>query len=61
MLNVFEKIITSSFKLLKSPLSLEYWHQVWCTHLVKILKFKKLYSMATILGILMCLCPISDL
>jgi len=57
----FEKIIKSSYKLLKSPLSLEYWHQVWCTHLVKILKLKKLYSMSTILGTLISLCPISDL
>ncbi len=43
-------MIKLSSKLLKSPQSLQYCHQVWSTHLVKILKCRKLYSMAIILG-----------
>jgi hypothetical protein len=37
----WRKLIKLNSKLLKSPQSLQYCHQVWCTHLVKILKCKK--------------------
>jgi len=31
--------------------SSQYFHQIWCTHLVKFLKCKKLYFVRTILGV----------
>jgi hypothetical protein len=35
LLNFFEELIKSSFKLLKVSQSSQYYYQVWCTHLVK--------------------------
>ncbi len=46
----WRELIKLSSQLFKSPQSLQYCHQVWSTHLVKVLKCRKLYSMATILG-----------
>ncbi len=50
LLNTFEKLSTSSSKIFKFPQSSQHFHQIWCTHLVKILKCKKLYFVRTILG-----------
>jgi len=50
ILNIFEELSTSSYKKFQEFQSSQYFHQIWCTHLVKILKCRKLYFVKTILG-----------
>jgi hypothetical protein len=52
----FEELSKSSSKLFKSPQNLQYCHQIWCKHFVKILKCQKLYCATTIYEIIMYLC-----
>jgi hypothetical protein len=48
-LNIFEELSTSSSKF-QNFQSSQYFHQIWCTHLVKFLKCRKLYFVRKILG-----------